>query len=274
MIRSFTKPCEYKGQVPSLSLMFLAASPVATWSLFDWTPGLLMALVLLAGFGVALGLIAEGCCREAAYDKAEVAPRPLLPRKLLGSLLMGVLVMLLGAAKFSTVLPAIACGLVGIALSLLAFGLDPLRDKGEETPEYLLRQRVQALTRTADRALEDLVIRIQRLEDYDLIRRTDAVHRAVTRLLRTLTLDPLAAEAVHKPLMKFLLMAVHEADRLDDAWLTADRSFARHRYIAKLSAMAMAFEACARHHGLATREDSFELEAELLIDRMTYESVA
>ncbi|SNR76403.1 hypothetical protein [Puniceibacterium sediminis] len=274
MIRSFTKPCEYKGQIPPLSLLFVSACPLFVWVLHASVSGIFLAFGFLTLFTLALGLIAEGSCREAAYDAAEVARKPRLPRKLLGSVIISALVLAMGVLKFSEIMPAVACGALAMGLCVLAFGVDPMNDKGVETPDYLLRQRVQDLTNYTERTLDELVLRIHHLDDSDLSRRTEAVRSAVNRLVRTLSQDPIAIQSVRKPLMKFLHMSAHEADRLDESWNSACRNFARQRYINQLSTMATVFESRARHQGLATRNDSFELEAELLIDRMKHENAA
>ncbi|MGY9046691.1 MAG: hypothetical protein ACKVKF_06400, partial [Rhodobacterales bacterium] len=183
-------------------------------------------------------------------------------------------VFFLGWVEYDNLWAAMACGTLATGLSLVAFGLDPLRDKGHETPENQLQQRVHLLTLAAERTLDDLVLRIGRLDDLDLIKRTKGVQKAVRCLLGALARDPATIRSVRKPLMKLLHIAAHEADRLDEAWDTPDRAFARQRYIANLSAMAIAFEVHARLKGTALREDGLEFEADLLLDRMTQEFAA
>ena len=119
-----------------------------------------------------------------------------------------------------------------------------------------------------------MVLQIVQLKDADLTRRTDAMRTAVLRLLRAFSANPAELTALEKPLSKLLDMAAFEADRLADSWEGEQRNFARRRYIAKLTALSNAFETRVRKQRSAAGRDAFELEADLLLDRMARESAA
>ncbi len=269
-----SKTDDTDAQPPGLGLLALAACPLGLWFFHGSMMSMLSASVLLALFALALWLVSEGIHFHTAYDATEIALRPRLPRKLIGSALIGLLVLILSATQLAGLLPALGCGAVATGLCLAAFGIDPMRDKGTDDPAFVLRERARAASETAEHRLDHLVARIDILADPDLCRQTDAMCHAVTRLSRALSQDPDAMRPLLRPLMKFLDMALHETDRLIDAWPTENRDFARKRFLAKLAAMVEAFESRARRHPMAVGQDNFELEADLLIDRMVRETTA
>ncbi len=263
-----------EGAQHGLSLLFLAACPLFLWYLSGSVQSMFEASMLLALLAFALWLVAEGCRHQAAYDVAEVALRPRLPRKLMGATLIGLLAMILAGAHFAQILHAAACGAMATGLCLVAFGIDPLRNKGTDDPACILRQRALALTDTVETRLNDMVLRIDGLEDAELSRRTHAVRCAVTRMARALARNPEALRPLSRPLLRFLDLALKEADRLQDCWGTDDRAFARRRYIAKLAVMTEMFETRVRRHSKQAGRDGYELEADLLLDRMVRETAA
>ncbi|WP_372833513.1 hypothetical protein, partial [Puniceibacterium confluentis] len=251
-----------------LTLLYLAACPLFLWYLDGAVISMVSASVLLGLFALALWLVAEGSRLHAAYDAAEVAVHPRLPRKLAGSALVGVLVAILAATQFSETLPVLACGAIATGLCVAAFGADPMQDKGSNDPMVLQRQRTRDVSLSAMRLLADLDQKIDSLDDSELRHCTTAVRHVVERCLRALARDPQGLGPLCKPLMKFLDMALREADRLQVSWSDESRSFARQRYILKLAAMIEIFETRARRQRVAAGQDSFELEADLLLDRM------
>lgn len=146
----------------------LASTPLVLAAFFQ--PPLWM-VTNLAGFGVialAMRLTRDGLAAEAAYDARRTARRPTLPRKLIGGLLAG-LGLGLGAAEPGAAGGALVIGLAAVVLHWLAFGPDPLRDKGLagvdgfhqdraarmiDEGEAHLAQMQQAIRLTGDRRLE------------------------------------------------------------------------------------------------------------------------
>jgi hypothetical protein len=85
-------------------------------------------------FGVGLLFLSIGQKAHIAYDSCEIAARPRIPFKLIGSTIVALVVGLLATTKID--LPAIPL-VIGISifiLCLIAFGLDPMRDKGMDNP--------------------------------------------------------------------------------------------------------------------------------------------
>ena len=118
----------------------------------------------LAGFGgIAAGMwmTREGLQAEAAYDARRVARRPAIPRKLFGGILTG-----LGLAVVAYVPGAeVGAGIIGVAGALLhwlAFGPDPMRDKGMEGVDTFQQDRAQRIVAEGEahlKAMQDAILR-------------------------------------------------------------------------------------------------------------------
>ena len=92
-----------------------------------------------------------------------------------------------------------AMGVLATALSLAAFGMDPLKDKGINDPEVLARQESDGMIAGVDQQLKLLSDRVAALGDADLRLRTDAAREMVTRLLRALVQDTTVTTKRLKP---------------------------------------------------------------------------
>lgn len=268
-----TKP-PADSQLPALGLLFLAGCPLVLWVFHGSVVGILAAVLLLTLFGMALHEIRQGQRVHMAYDAAEVAYRPRFPRKIFGCVLIGLLAMILAASQFASLWPPLGFGMLATLLGVAAFGPDPMRDKGTDNPEVVLRLRATEMMAATETALSRIIDQVADLQDADLTRRTDAMRVAVMRLLRALSSDPAELRALRKPLMKFLQMVLFEVDRLVESWPTEDQCVARKRYVAKLGALSKAFEARARKQRSSATHDAFELETDLLLDRMAHETAA
>lgn len=128
----------------------------------------------LAGFGLiasAMWITGEGLRAEAAYRTRRVARRPAIPRKLFGAVIAGA-GLGLGAAEPGALAGAGLIGVAGTVLHLLAFGMDPMRDKGRgngddfqqdraqrmiEEGQAMLTAMQEAVARTHDRTLQSRV---------------------------------------------------------------------------------------------------------------------
>ncbi|MDU8909850.1 hypothetical protein [Aestuariicoccus sp. MJ-SS9] len=251
-----------------LYMLYLAAFPLLLILFQGSVLTVVGALFQLVLFALALWLIWSGQKAHAAYDAAEVARRPRLPRKLVGSVLIGFLVLILAGLQFHTFGPPLGLALTATSLSIAAFRPDPLRHKGIDDPKVVLRQRTAELTGKADAMLDAIVADIAALEDDDLTLRSQAMRSAVSRLVRMAANDTAVLGALRKPLRRFLKILAEETIELVDAWDSDRHAYARHRFVAKMTALTRAFEAKARAIGLNDGRDEFELEADLLIERI------
>ncbi|MCF3973664.1 5-bromo-4-chloroindolyl phosphate hydrolysis family protein [Paracoccus sp. EGI L200073] len=149
----------------------IAATPFLFSAFFQAPLGMAIDLAAFGVIATAMWMTREGLAAEAAYDARRVARRPAIPRKLFGGILAG-LGLGLGAAEPGSIAGAAVIGLAGLALHALAFGADPMRDKGMEGGDSFQRDRatrmieegqahlaemLSAIAATGDRRLESRV---------------------------------------------------------------------------------------------------------------------
>jgi hypothetical protein len=271
-----------RGLDSGLNLLFLATLPMLLWLFRGSLAGVAGALALLATLWLALRLVADGQRRQEAYDAATTARRPRLPRKILGSLLLALVALLLAGQQFAGLAGPMAAGAAALLLSLLAFGPDPLRDKGcpnaAALPRPLSGEAAQAEETAQAMAIEArlsrVVNRLDPLGDADLLRRSEALRLAVTRPLREQIGNPRLFARILALAERLAEILETEARRLHAAQGGSDQRFARRRFVAKLEALAETFEARAAKAVSPACSDAFDVEAQRLLARMPRETAA
>ena len=123
------------GMEPGLGVLFLAAFPMVLWLFQGSAVALFSAMLQFGLLGLALRLVARGQEITRAYHAARVAHRPKLPRKVIGSVLIGLVVFILAGHQFHALTVPLLCGIAATGLSIAAFGVDPMKDKGLDDPE-------------------------------------------------------------------------------------------------------------------------------------------
>ena len=176
--------------------------------------------------------------------------------------------MILAGHHFSDLLFPLVLGAMATGLSLAAFGLDPRTDKRAEDPERERRLRMEGALERIERDLKAPVLEVEPLGDAELTRRVDALTTGVFVLVRTLGERPADIDRLQKPVSKFIEIMTRENRTLIERWKGRDRALARQRYLARVSALAEAFGERARSKGARTGRDVFEIEADLLWNRM------
>lgn len=261
-------PLENAQGDSGLNFMFLAAFPLLLWIFQATLAEIGTAVALMWVLSLGLRLIAVGQQKQFDYDRTEIARAPRLPRKLIGSLLIGVVVMILAGHKFDSLLLPALVGAVATFLSLTAFGLDPWRNKGEETV-----REMNALMETED-ALAALMDRVAQLDDAEMNQQVEAARERIMRPLRLGARDKHAVSRILRPVQKVVALLDEEVSRLETAWDAPSQAFAQRRFLAKLEVLSEGFEGLARRTGLRGARDAFERQADRLIDRMPRESAA
>ena len=273
--RSPEKAPSDEGRFDSgLNVLFLASFPLVLWFFQGSMVLVVTAILQMALLSFALRLISQGQKIKQAYDAASVAKRPKLPRKVLGSVLIGVVVLVLSGHHFVSLGIPMALGLIATGLGIAAFGTDPWKDKGHDNPAVVARMETDQTLTDAEGKLTILVRRITDLGDTDLHLRTQGAADMVMRLLRATAQDPEMTRRLQKPTEKFTQILATEVERLEDAWDGEKYLFARRRFVAKLAVVTEGYETHVRKLGDRLGGDAFDLEADLLIDRMRSDSAA
>lgn len=257
-----------------LSTLFLAALPMLLWVFKGSFAGIATGLAMIWFLSLALRLIAAGQRIHRDYDLASDARRPRLPRKILGSALLGLVVLVLAGHRFDALLLPIACGALATALSLIAFGTDPLTDKVSAGAE-LSREDTEA--RQAQ-ALDDRLLAVSDLldplADADPLRRAEALRLSVARQLAAASRDERRFDRVLALSERIAALLEAEAPRLLAAQGGPGYSFARRRFVAKVETLSETFDSRALKLAGPSRTDAFDDEARRLLDRMPRESAA
>ncbi|MDA7426252.1 hypothetical protein [Thalassococcus lentus] len=257
-----------------MNILFLAAFPLVLW-MFQGSAVLIATAVLqLFLLSCGLRLIARGLISEARYDAAIAAHAPKWPLKLMGACLIGVTVFLLAGHHFYTLFVPAMLGLASVGLTIAAFGLDPMKDKGMENREEVACMVLASQIDQHELDLASAVHRIAGLGDADLTRRTEAAQDLLYNTIESAREDTEILQRSQKPIAKFVRIIESEVDRLENSWEGDDYLFARRRFVAKLDVLIESFGSFARKSGALEDKDFLDDEAELLLDRMPQESAA
>lgn len=258
----------------ALNIMFLAGFPLLLWVFQGSFAGVLTGLLEIWLFAMALRLISRGQKAQQVYDRASVARKPRFPRKVMGSVLIGIMVMVLAGYQFGTVVVPVLIGVLGAGLSLTAFGVDPMKDKGLDDPDMLAQMETDAAIERLHTQLTHVADQVAELQDAELTRRTEAAREVLDQLLDAVAHNPAAYARLRTPIVTYADLLGEEAGRLMKAAESEKFPFARRRYVAKLDVMAESFARTAQTKGFLSKRDAFEQEADNLLDRMPQESAA
>lgn len=145
----------------------------------------------IAAAAVAVYLLNIGLAAETKWQQSETTARPRIPAKILGAIAMGVTITLLVLVHtdggFGV---AVTKGVIGAILAALAFGIDPLQDKGLATISDRERFAVSTKVDEVRARLELMVKDIDRLENKTATEAAQVFASSVMRLTRAVMLDP------------------------------------------------------------------------------------
>ena len=228
----------------------------------------------LAAFGLvafASRLTREGLQAEAAYDARRVARRPAWPRKLFGGVLTG-LGLAIGAAEPGALTGAILIGFVGAVLHYLAFGPDPMRDKGMEGVDSFQQDRVARIIAEGEAYLAGMQDAIRRTGDRRLEARVALFAETARELFRRVEQDPGDLTAARRYLGVYLMGARDATVKFADLYSETQDPGARGDYEALLTDLEANFAARTRALIDSGRTD-FDIELQVLRERLAREGV-
>jgi hypothetical protein len=253
-------------------ILGLAALPFAYTALSGppaWLPHRLGATALLI---LAAWLTREGERAHAAYDARATARRPAIPRKLFAAALTAV-ALALGTLGHAGGLPAtIAIALAGGVLHLLAFGPDPLRDKGGEGIDPFQRDRVARVVDEAEAKLTEMRTAIARVGDPALIARVKRFSDSARRMCRTVEDDPRDLTGARRWLVVYVTGARDAAVKFADLWARAQDPAARASFEGLMDELETGFAKRTQTLLDDSRSD-LDIEIDVLRDRLRREGV-
>ena len=211
---------------------------------FTGTPTGLMAALSAAGLLVlAAWLTREGLKAQAAYDARKVARRPALPRKILGSALTGLGFALAGFAGAEGGFVLAGYAMLGAALHLASFGLDPLKSKGMAGQDLFQTDRVTRAVTEGEALLSAMSDAILRARDTALESRVARFCDIARALFRQVENDPGDLTAARKYMSVYLTGARDATAKFADVFAASRNAKARADYEALLADLETNFAA-------------------------------
>ncbi len=229
----------------------------------------LMAVGLLL---LAAWLTREGLLAHEAFDARKVAKRPAIPRKIFGSALTGLGIGVAAFASIGGFIVPIALGLAGAVLHSVAFGIDPLADKGVEGVDQFQTNRVARAVDEAEKHLAAMKDAILRAEDRQLEARVDRFSTTARKMFRTVEEDPRDLTGARKYLGVYLLGAKDATVKFADLYSRTRDDKARNDYVSLLDDLENSFAARTETMLLDDRSD-LDVEIGVLRDRLAREGV-
>ena len=216
-------------------------------------------------------LTREGLLAEAAYDARRAARRPAIPRKLFGGLTAAV-GLALGAHVPGASGGAVLIGLAGLALHWLAFGPDPMRDKGMEGIDRFQQDRANRMIEEGQAHLDQMRAAIARIRDRRLEARLSMFEATVQELFEQVRQDPGDLSAVRRYMGIYLMGARDATVKFADLYARSQDRQARAAYEDFLNDLERDFTA-RRQQLLEGDRSDMEIEISVLRDRLAREGV-
>lgn len=264
------------------NVMFVPAIPLVFLSLNDGAIGLTLGLAAAGTLTLAAWLLREGLRAEAAYRARKVARRPAFPRKMAASVLTGLGIAVaafkngladgLGAADPGLYLAPALFGLVATGLHGLAFGMDPLRNKGMEGVDTFQRDRVARVVDEAETVLAQMSDAIARAGDRKIEARVERFQTTARKMFRRVEEDPRDLTGARRYMTVYLKGARDATVKFADLYSRTRDPQARADYDALLDDLEQNFAARTQKMLLDDRSD-LTVEIEVLRERLQREGV-
>ncbi|WP_146346839.1 5-bromo-4-chloroindolyl phosphate hydrolysis family protein [Falsiphaeobacter marinintestinus] len=254
------------------NVLFVPAIPLVFMSLNDGAIGMTLGLVAAGILTLAAWLMREGLRAETAFNARKVARRPAFPRKMVSSVLTGIGIAI-AAYKFEPgVIAPLLFGGVTTVLHGMAFGIDPLKDKGMEGIDTFQQDRVARVVDEAEGYLADMADAVKRAEDRRVEARVVQFQTTARELLRTVEEDPRDLTGARKYMTVYLMGARDATIKFADIYARTPDTQARADYLSLLDDLEQNFAARTRKMLQDDRSD-LTVEIEVLRDRLQREGV-
>jgi 5-bromo-4-chloroindolyl phosphate hydrolysis protein len=255
-----------------VNLLFLAPAPLVLTAFFREPVGLAFNLGAFGLLMVAAWLTREGLIAEEAYAARTVARRPAIPRKLMGSIVTGAGLFTAAFGQGQGLAVSVLLGALGGVLHGMAFGLDPMKDKGLEGVDSFQTDRVARAVDEAERHLAAMKDAILRANDRMLEARVDRFQATARQMFRRVEQDPRDLTAARRYLGVYLLGARDATVKFADLYARTRDPKARADYEALLDDLEKEFAARTEKLLLDDRTD-LDIEIEVLRERLEREGV-
>jgi hypothetical protein len=279
MARRFAGKYSSQPQAPEDPAMREARRPTVLFLLaflyaiiaFRSPPSTMLLGLLACGLMLlAAWLTREGVRAQLAYEARKIAKRPALPRKIIAAGLMGAALIAGGMMSQAGLLLPISFGMAGAALHLLAFGPDPLADKGMQGIDSFQLERVSRAVSEGEGFLAGMRDAILRAGDTGLEARVDQFATTARGLFRQVENDPADLTGARKFLTVYLMGARDATAKFADAYAATGAPETRADYEALLTDLETSFAERSRAL-LANDHTDLDVEISVLRERLALE---
>lgn len=251
-------------------VLFLSAFAFLFPAFGDGPRDMLMGLAAGGLLVLSAWLTRQGQYAEAAYAARKLARRPAIPRKFFGAVLTSAALAVGGIIAEPGLLYPALFAVVGAGLHLLAFGLDPMSDKGMEGIDAFQTSRVAHAVEEGEKHLAAMKDAILRAGDRQLEARVDRFASAARNLFRTVEGDPGDLTAARKYLSVYLMGAREATIKFANHYAQTRDTQARADYEALLTDLETTF-ASRTTALLSNNRTDLDVEISVLRDRLKFD---
>jgi len=162
--------------------------------------------------------------------------------------------------------------ILGAVLHFLAFGADPLRDKGAEGIDSFQSDRVARVIDEGEKYLVAMADAVLRAEEREVTRRVEKFQATVRDMFRTVENDPRDLTAARKYLTVYLMGARDASVKFADIYARSRDLPAKYAYMRLLDDLEDNFAAQTKKLLNDDRTD-LDIEIDVLRDRLAREGV-
>lgn len=252
------------------AMLFILPLPMAFRAFFSDAAGLGLWLAAFGFLMLSAWLTRDGLIAHDAYDARKVARRPAFPRKLAGTVLMAGGLALAGFAGHG-VLSAVIFAVLGGILHFMAFGPDPLRNKGMEGVDEFQQDRVAKVVDEAEAHLAAMQAAVQRTRNRQIEARVEEFSAKAREMCRIVEEDPRDLTAARRYLGVYLLGAREAAVKFADLYERDRNQDALQDFEQLLDDLETSFSQRSQLL-LSDNKSSLDIEIEVLRDRLEREN--
>ena len=258
-------------------LILIAAAPLVFAAFRELAGGNAIGmgtdLALYALYAFSVFLIRQGGEAEDAYLDRTYASPPGLPRKLLGSLGLGAATALTGLFGWDIgFVQSLGMGILAAGASVLTFGLDPMRAKGEVSLSGVTPQMVEEAIEEAEERLQGIDRAAADIADRPLRDRLGKLTARGRDILRRIEDDPSDLRRARKFLKVYLEGALEATRKYVRSQHDLGDSETYLKFRSLLDDMLTTFD---RQHEKLLTNDRMDLDVEIdvLAERLDRETV-
>ena len=254
------------------NVLFIPPIVLAATSINDGAIGLAAGLTGAGAMLLGAWLMRDGLKAHAAYAQRKVARRPAIPRKLFGSLMIGLGAGIAAWSNAPGVVAPVIFGVAAAVLSIGAFGLDPMKDKGMEGIDTFQQDRVAKVVDEAESYLSGMQDAVKRAGDRQVEARVDRFVTKVREMIRTVEEDPRDLTGAKKFLGVYLMGARDAAVKFSDIYDRKPDRAAKTDFMMLLTDLEESFDK-KTDKLLSDNNADLAIEIEVLRDRLQREGV-